>query len=219
MKRRGKFICITGIDGSGKTTISKLLIKELQNDGILYCYVYNRYKPILLKPFMYFGRSLFLRNENMFKDYKRDSSSKKRLFRSSLLKSMYLSILLIDYSLQIFLKVNIPIFMGDDIICDRYLYDTVFTDICIDLNYSKDDARHLLNKCFRVFLKPDITFFIDVPENIAFNRKDDIPSIDYLIERKKFYKNLAEEYKFIIIEGDNSIERIMNNIKIQILGI
>ena len=57
----GVFICFTGMDGSGKTTLTRALVGTMQKRGIKASYVYNRYIPIVLRPAMLVGELLFRR--------------------------------------------------------------------------------------------------------------------------------------------------------------
>ena len=44
-------------------------------------------------------------------------------------------------------------------------------------------------------------FLIDIPEEVAFHRKSDIPSIDYLNVRRDYYLSIAKEYGMVILDG------------------
>lgn len=55
------FICIIGIDGSGKTTLAKEISESYSKKGILLSYVYNRYLPLLMKPIILFGKKTVLK--------------------------------------------------------------------------------------------------------------------------------------------------------------
>jgi dTMP kinase len=203
--KRGVFICFTGIDGSGKTTLAKSLVEIMKRNGIECRYVYNRYNPFMLKPFIVVARAIFLRGNDMFEDYTEDSNAKKRIFKNHLLSVIYQSFLLFDYSLQIFIKVKIPLILGKNIICDRYIYDTVCTDLAVDMNYSNEKKIDMLRKCFYLFPKPDMTFLIDIPEEIAYGRKDDIPSVDYLKDRRNIYLEIGRAYKMISLDGTKDL--------------
>ena len=214
MKKRGIFICFTGIDGAGKTTLAMSLTEYLRDRGIKTIYVYNRYVPIILKPIISIGDFLFLHDKNIFKDYHDYSDSKKDISKKyPFLAKCYQNILLADYFFQIFFKIRLPLLLGKNVVCDRYIYDTIITDLSIDFNYSREDVRKLLCCMLSFFPTPHITFLIDLPENIAFSRKNDIPSIDYLRDRRYMYLYMGKEQRMKIIDGSLSLEDVKYMVK------
>lgn len=209
MKSKAFLICFTGIDGTGKTTLSKELVELLNKKGIKCKYVYARLNAYILKPFILVGNSVFLRGRNISENYSEYSNTKRRAIeKHSFLSSVYQRILLFDYVLQVFFKVKLPLIFGKNIVCDRYVYDTVITDLSVDMNYSRDMVISLLNKLLRFFPEPDIAFLIDVPEEIAYQRKDDISSIQYLKERRNIYLNIGKEYEMMILDGSKRLEEL-----------
>lgn len=209
MKSKGFLICFTGMDGTGKTTLSKELVKSLKERGIECKYVYARLTPIISKPFMLIGRLVFLRGRNMFENYSDYSNTKRTAIeRNSFLSRIYQQILLFDYFFQVFFKVKVPLIFNKNIVCDRYVYDTVITDLSVDMNYSKDRVIDMLDNLLRIFPEPDTTFLIDVPEEIAYQRKDDTPSIEYLRERRDTYLNVGRECKMVILNGSKKLEEL-----------
>ena len=214
MRSRGFLICFMGIDGTGKTTLSKELVKSLRERGIECKYVYARHTPIILKPFMRVGRLLFLRGENMFENYSDYANTKRMAIeRNSFLSWIYQQILWFDYFFQVFFKVKIPLIFSKNIVCDRYVYDTIITDLSMDMNYSENKTIRLLDAIFRFFPKPDITFLIDAPEKIAYERKNDTPSIEYLRERRGTYLNVGNRYKMVILDGTKKLEELQCEIE------
>ena len=214
MRSRGFLICFMGIDGTGKTTLSKELVKSLRERGIECKYVYARHTPIILKPFMRVGRLLFLRGENMFENYSDYANTKRMAIEhNSFLSRIYQQILLFDYFFQVFFKVKIPLIFSKNIVCDRYVYDTIITDLSMDMNYSENKTIRLLDAIFRFFPKPDITFLIDAPEKIAYERKNDTPSIEYLRERRGTYLNVGNRYKMVILDGTKKLEELQCEIE------
>lgn len=206
-KPRGMLITFSGIDGSGKTTYSKSLIKSLEKRGVQCKYVYGRLEPIILKPFIYIGRKFLLKNKDIFNNYKEYSTTKKlKIKEHKILSKVYFNILTIDYYIQLFLKVKVPLLLGKNLVCDRYIYDTVIMDIAVDKDYSLNDIKLQIDRLFRFFPKPAISFYIEVSESIAFERKDDTPSIEYLRERTLFYRFVSSEYEMINIDGTGAIE-------------
>lgn len=214
MKSKAFLICFTGIDGSGKTTLSKELVELLNKKGVKCKYVYARLSPFVLKPFISIGRLIFHLGNDISKNYSEYSNTKRRaIIRHSFLSRVYQQILLFDYLLQIFFKVELPLVFGKNIVCDRYIYDTVITDLSVDMNYSKDKVINLLNNLLRFFPEPDMTFLIDVPEEIAYQRKDDMPSVDYLKERRKRYVDVGNEYGMVILDGSKGLDELKNMIQ------
>jgi thymidylate kinase len=200
-KTKAKLICFTGIDGSGKTTLAKELVKIMNERGIRYNYIYGRLEPFMLKPFIWAGRKIFLKGKDMFTNYTDYSRTKSSTIeRHSFLFTFYRHVLLFDYFIQLLFKVRLPFLLGKNIVCDRYVYDTVITDLS-DMNYSVFEIRGLIEKCFYVAPKPDSAFLIDLPEAIAYQRKEDTPSIEYLMELRKVYLDIGEEYNMVILDG------------------
>lgn len=213
-RNKGIMICFTGIDGAGKSTLARQLTQFLNIKGFEYTYVYARLKPFILKPFIFLGEKIFLKNKNIFDDYIDYSNTKKKAFRKhELLSKIYYRILILDYLFQIYFKVKLPLMLGKNIICDRYIYDSVITDISVDMNVSHDKVISLLNKLLYYFPKPEITFIIDIPEEIAYQRKKDIPSIDYLRDRRKMYLDVAKTFGFIVLDGSEKLENTNNKIQ------
>ena len=218
MKTKGFLICFTGIDGTGKTTLSKALVESLKIEGIQGKYVYARLTPFILKPFMLVGNSVFLRGRDISKNYSEYSNTKRKAVeKHSFLSRVYKQILLFDYLLQIFFKVKLPLIFGKNIVCDRYVYDTVINDIPRSDN-SIGNIRLLLEKCFHVAPKPDLAFLIDLSEEIAFQRKDDTPSIEYLKERRRVYLNVGEEYNMIILDGSKDLMELKELVQKEAFG-
>lgn len=216
------FICFTGLDGGGKTTQAMKLVESLKTKGIKCEYVYARLNPFILKPFMLMGEKIFLNKKNIYDDYINYSNTKKNaISKHSFLSQIYEKILLFDYFIQMCIKIKIPLLFGKSIVCDRYIFDTVVTDIYVDMQYSNEKLINLLNILFHLFPKPDMTFLIDIPEEIAFNRKDDTPSIEYLKERRDMYLHVGEIYNMIVLDGSldrNKLQILIREKSLQMLG-
>ena len=64
-----------------------------------------------------------------------------------------------------------------------------------------------------MFLEPDIVFYLDCDEKIAFQRKSDIPSIVCLSERRKLFLTACETLKWVKIDSALSVENISQKVK------
>jgi len=213
MKRKNFFICFTGIDGSGKTTLARMTVKMLLQQGIPCIYVYNRFTPFLSKPFTCLGRKLFMSKEDVFRDYTRHSQTKRLLLKSKILSFFYQFLILSDYYFQNLFKVKLPLMLGKNIVCDRYIYDTLITDLALSIGYSGKAITNMLKKYFYFIPKPDLVFLADAPEEIAYHRKEDVPCIDYLKARRRFYSEVGKKEKMVILDGTLNIANLAGQIR------
>ncbi|KUG21153.1 MAG: hypothetical protein KO206_03095 [Methanomicrobiaceae archaeon] len=213
--RRGTLICLTGIDGSGKTTLSQYLIDDLNRHGREAAYVYGRYQPRLLLPAIALARRLFFPDTDRTRDYTGFSRKKRSAVRKHLLLSnLYAKLLLSEYCLQLAFRVSLPLLLSRKaIVCDRYILDTIVTDLAVDFDYSPDDIRSAHERIQARFPRPDITVVIDLPEEIAFWRKDDTPSIEYLAERRELYRSAGEKSGAVIIDGSLPLDQVKRQVR------
>lgn len=189
--KRSTLICFIGIDGSGKTTQAKALCESLARAGIKTRYVWTRFEPKLIKPLVAVAKGLFFRGKDVFRDYADYVKTKRNLSKNTILLTSYQYLLLFDYFFQIFLRVRLPLMQGKVIVCDRYIYDTI-ADLAADYDYSGEEIQKALQSYLRLFPKPDLVFLLDLPEELAYQRKGDVPSMDYLAQRRKIYLNMGK---------------------------
>lgn len=212
MNRKTHFVCFTGIDGSGKSTLARLLILTLRQNGIESKYLYSRYRPLLSTPFLFLARHVFLRGESPTKDYDRYVTARESASSSRIASLAYEYILLFDYIFQVLAKVQLSLMRGQNIVCDRYVYDTIINDM-LDSSYSADKVERLLERLFLILPKPDVAFLVDVPEEIAFNRKNDVPSIKFLTRRRPLFLSIAKSQNLIILDGSKDLKELQRVVK------
>ncbi|MCP4076200.1 MAG: glycosyltransferase [Gammaproteobacteria bacterium] len=206
-----KLINVVGIDGAGKTTLAKQLVKTLQKDDHKVRYAYCQYFAKLLYPIKLMARWTVMRRTNEFKNYKnynqtKQGTSKKHPFFAGI----YTLIWLVDYLVQVFFKVSLPLFIGRRLVLDRYLFD-IAVNLSLTSGKPVEYAKKLIDFSFRFSPRPDYVFYIDLPEEIAFNRKDDIQDVAYLKERRHRYLWLAKAYGFTVLDGTKSINQVLKD--------
>ncbi len=197
--KRGRFIVIEGIDGSGKSTHIPLLAKRLMADGRR---VYTTAEPTV----------------SLTGGLLRDALSGITKKTTCEIASMFL----LD---RIFHNVNpvngIEKFLseGVDVICDRYYYSSLAYqgsetdfDWVLDMNLNCPEIR-----------KPDLCIFLDLEtdkciERISKNRmvKEIYEEKDRLDKYRKRYFDIFEMLKFTdniaVLDTDRSIESIADDI-------
>lgn len=203
-----KLINIVGIDGAGKTTLAKSLAAELSKDDLKVEYRYCQYFAKLLYPVKLAAKWSVMRKTDEFADYDHYNSTKKRISsRYPLIAKAYASIWLVDYLIQVLFKVTIPIARGRKLIIDRYIFD-IAINLSLTTNNDIAYAEKIISFFLRLLTKPDLIIFIDLPEEVALRRKDDIQDIEYLRERRQRYLILAKKYGFIILDGQQTQEEL-----------
>jgi len=216
-RKRGILICFVGIDGSGKTTQAQALAKVMREEYQSKVRTpWVKFEPKMTKPFLEIAKWLFFRGKDMYQDYADYLSTKRSLLRNWFWSTLYRYLLLIDYFPQVFFKIRLPLERMEIVICDRYIYDTV-VDLAVDSNYPTQQLRQTMRYYSRLFPRPDMIFLLDLPEEIARQRKGDIPSLRYLTERRKAYLAISQDYKMRVLDGTAETIRLGDLVKSEVV--
>ena len=191
----GKFIVFEGIDKSGKETQAKMLYDYLHNKGIPVTYTEEPTDKNaigrLIKKWLV-GQATITSGEAITLMYTAD--------RFEHLK-----------------KTIIPsLNTGKNVICDRYFYSTIAYESAI-FGMDKEWIR-TLHKDIR---KPDVVIFIDIDPEISLKRKRALPNdrlekVDLLKKVREAYKELINEEKFFVINGNRTKEEVFKDVAIVI---
>lgn len=196
----GVLICFVGIDGAGKSTLAKALVARTEEHGIRWKHVWGGFNAsfTIFRPMIgAMKRSVFRGNRHMH-----ESRTKGRVLRSSLLSTVYQYLAVLDYLLQTLVRIRLPLALGRNVVCDRYIYDLI-TSIGVLLDYPPDRTLTLLDRCLALVPQPDLTFLVDLPEALAYQRKDDIVALEFLSVRRAIYLQMAKRYRMITLDGSS----------------
>ena len=213
---KGIFICFIGIDGSGKSTLAKALIENMNKQNIRAEYTWGKFESSLLKLLIFIKNKLFVREEDWKENYEISLEIKKNLFKKRFAYVLYECFVLLDYRLQIIRKIAIPLKRGRNLVCDRYIYDTI-VDLAVDLSYSDEEVKNRIDQLLDFSPKPDLVFMVDLPEEVAFSRKDDVPSVKFLYEKRKIYKKIREEFEMVNLDGTKSLQELNERIEKEVI--
>jgi len=210
--KKGVLVCFFGIDGSGKTTLAKSLIEDLKTNKIE-----SKYLWWLEAENSIFRRFLRFIFPNTEKNKEIDNTKVLKIFKKfPLLSLTYQYLVIFDHLIQAIFKIRIPLILGKNIICDRYIYDVIIS-FSIEFEYSKNKFKNILNNFYNLFPKPNLAFLIDIPEEIALKRKDDSPSINHLKTERVIYTDLAKKYRMIILDGSKDLTKLKSKILNKVL--
>jgi thymidylate kinase len=195
--RKGQLICFVGIDGSGKTSNALKLLNRLKMEKRSCKYVYGRWSPVLSYPFL-----AFLRLVGYSKRVEKGNRTylERYYSRNKPVSMVWLFFVWIDVTIRTALGVLFPLRRGKIVVCDRYVYD-VMVDAMADVHDSSAMWKIPLRFVLATTPKPNVVFFMDVPESRAFARKEDTPNMEYLQVRRRLFRKMAKDFAFVEIDS------------------
>ena len=202
-------VCFVGIDGAGKSTLALSLKAAAEHEGIRCRYAWGGFTSsfTLLKPMVAVAQASVFRGDN----HMTTSRTKGRVLKNRRLSAIYQYLALVDYLPRVSFTIGLPRALGWNVICDRYIYDLV-TSIGVHLDYPPESTLSLLRRCLALVPKPDLVFLLDLPEALAYQRKDDIVSLDFLSVRRNIYLRMAEEHGMTVLDasrGRSELEEVV----------
>lgn len=206
----GGIIAICGVDGSGKTTQIRLLEKYLRERGFRVRYVWLRWTAFLSYPFLALCRLLGYTRWIVISG-SGVRYAERRFYLNRVLARLWLWLLTLDTAIHLALRVWVWRALGYIVLCDRFIPDILVDLICETKDHSlpKRLAGRLL---LSLIPKSSRLVIIDVDEEVAYSRKYDIPSIDYLRERRRIYLVLARSLGVPVINGERDVSSIHEDV-------
>lgn len=188
----GKFITIEGTDGSGKTTVTKMLEEYLLNKG---------YKVITTREPGGVDVSEKIRNIILFEDI--DPKTEALLFAASRRE-------------HIIKKIIPALSAGYVVLCDRFLDSSIAYQV---FGRNLDEQNILdINSFALEGLEPDLTLYFDVDINTGLSRVSnrvennnlDNEQNDFYVRVKKGYDYTSEKYqnRVVKINANNDINTV-----------
>jgi len=212
-------IYLSGIDGCGKTTQSKLLVNALRNKNIEAEYVWLRWEPSARK---YIGlfKSIKTGRHNIGHSKKKTIenaqqeewlTSKRKILSNPIIRKLWLLYASSDYYYRyqkLFSNLTAQV-----LVIDRYVYDFII-DQAINMGISPENCPTIMNNFFlKKFRFPDYNIIINIPAQEGYNRKNDGTALNYLKNRAPYYQNIFTPGKTKHFDGLEEIEILSNNIQ------
>ena len=185
---RGAFICIEGLDGSGKTTQAKILVKNLRRKGFDAVYTTE---PSVGKVGKLIRSFVLDRKERV------PAALEALLFAADRVDHM-------ENVIKPLLK------QGRVVVCDRYVYSTLAYQGAAGLDLKWIE---LVN---RFALKPDLALLVDVPSDVVvqrLKRKKTVMETKRNQEKvREVYLKLATDRQLTLIDGDRHVRQVADDV-------
>lgn len=198
-------IYITGIDGAGKSTVIENLKTELFADDEVEV-IWARYKPKLLRYLVAPFKKSKTKGSTNFNDmnavqYSNWSAFKKKITKNKFLSRVIFTLQYFEYSITVNKVLSKIKKSRSNTIVDRFIIDFLVDQ---SVNHSLSMNNRIVKRLLSRLTVFDYIIFLDVDEHIAFKRKDDIPSKEYLSVRREFYKAYVKELDNAFVVSNNN---------------
>jgi len=204
MNKKNFCICISGLDGTGKSHIVKELVKHYKKENDTK-HVWSRYKNYTSKPLLFFTRLIGL-------NYKENCNGiiigYHDFHKSKLISFLFLFFQWIDQIIEIFIKFKLT---KKNIISDRSIIDTL-VDLSIDTKLEKI-IFGFYGKSLIKFMPPNTIFLIlkrDL-EKIKKNREDVFYDKN-LKRRIEMFDEIIKFFPVVVLENNSEIDSVRNKI-------
>jgi dTMP kinase len=209
-------VSFSGPDGSGKTQHARTLIKSLKSCGIKTRYYWSRAATSgLFRIFNIYVKAT-LRHRSEAKEGQTGVARRRQRLRNPLLRFLWCYLAAADMVLSYFFQVRLPILRGKVVVCDRYVFDAAAEMECSLL--PDDRLNRLAIKLMLALVpKPDAAYFLDIPEDVCAQRKDEDIDADYLRRQRKVYIELVNRYHLRIKKTDRDFNATADEISGEVL--
>jgi len=188
MVKRGMFICIEGIDASGKTTQARRLVRNLRLKGIDVIYTTEPSSGRV-------GR--------LIRRYVLDRKSRVPIAVEALLFAA-------DRVEHVETKIKPALKKGKVMVCDRYIYSTLAYQGAAGLDLK------WIEEINRFALKPDLALFLDVPPEVVVKRLKPKRSVMETLRNqqrvRKVYMGMVRDGRMVVVDGNKPVGNVTDEI-------
>ncbi len=188
MVKRGVFICLEGIDASGKSTQARWLVRNLRRRGFDAIYT--------TEP----------SDGEIGKFIKRYVLQRKRRI-PAVVEALLFAVDRIDHVES---KIERALESGKIVVSDRYVYSSLAYQGAAGLDVG------WIKQVNKMALTPDLAIYIDVPPEVVVKRMKRRRSVMETLETQRrvreVYMQLVHEKRLVLIDGNRPAREVVQNI-------
>jgi dTMP kinase len=194
MSKKGVFICIEGLDGSGKTTQARILTERLSKS----------HNAVYTAEPSHGTTGCFIRECCLYNEKRLPTATEALLFAA-------------DRVEHVENEIKPALAEGKLVICDRYIYSSLAYQGSAGLSLA------WIKKINSYALQPDFAVFIDVPPERVLERLQRKKSVmeNLEIQRKvrKVYLKFVKKGELILIDGDKPKNEVADALYSKVLSL
>ena len=205
---RGRFVYVTGCDGTGKSTQARLLLSALAARGRRAGHLWLRFPFLLSLPLLAYARWRGYSWQERHGDVSHGYWSFRR---SRLLRALLPWTLLADAVIAALHKIYIPLSLGRTIVCERFALDML-----VDLAVACEDAglhRRLPGRLYpRLLPRGTVVTVLDLDPETARERRPDLRTDRRLDARMAMFRRLAADLALPVFSSHMPVAELRRHI-------
>jgi dTMP kinase len=183
MSKKGVFICIEGLDGSGKTTQAQILTERLSRS----------HNAVYTAEPSHGSAGTFIREFCLYNEKRLPTAAEALLFAA-------------DRVEHVENEIKPALAEGKLVICDRYIYSSLAYQGSAGLSLV------WIKKINSYALQPDFAVFIDVPPELVLERLQRKKSVMEILETQRkvrdVYLHFVKTGALVLIDGDRPVGEV-----------
>ncbi len=216
--QRGRLIAVSGVDGSGKSTVLDQVAYVLDALELKHRRVWVRAgNSVLMQAFNRLGR--WLLKGLIGRITSRDHSTAEKTparhaelrITNPLASRLWFNLTLGELVLQLLFRVKIPLAFGRVVVCDRYLADSI-VDLMVRCNMTGPGDSIPRSVYYKMFPKPDLSLHLRVSPEASLARKREEFNREQLAARCELYSRVSQFWKMREIDTERDLDIVFDDV-------
>lgn len=213
----GKFIYITGCDGTGKSTQVALLLTQLREEGQVPHHVWLRFPFFFSLPLLAYARwrGYSWHEETEYAGIggqpERVRHGYWRFAPSPLLRRLLPWTLLVDAALAALPQIYVPLWRGRTVVCERFVLDML-----VDLAVAFGDEgfhRRVPGRFFQWLLpRPARVVILDLDVETLWQRRTNLRFDHQLAAKVGAFRRLVEDYGLAQVSSEMAVADVQKQV-------